>query len=464
MVGDKFGRMLVFAASCLVVACADEASSPMDTDIDGVNGTPGEVEPGDGTDDTVAVGPTFHKDIRPMLDQYCTRCHAEGGQGGLNFEDPAFVQTLASVMLDRIESREMPPPAADPNCRDYVGSEYMFVPDAEIAKFGEWVEAGTPLGVEIEEPELDLPVWKELADADMTLRMPESYAPSFDDEENPANEYRCFILEHDSDEPFYITALHPIVDEASLVHHIVIFKQETRSTGPYAEGTYDPAVGVNCIDNMRGLSAGMLAGWAPGMVPVELPSGTGLKVAPNEQLIIQMHYYLPGPDAVGRTDRSGYAFRTADTVERELVMFPLGETGNNAFTIPAGDPKFTHTSSLEIPAFITEDITIYTTFPHMHVLGTGYKGWITRPDGQDDCIVESQQYDFGNQLTYVLNEPVKVRGGDTVNFSCTWDNSAENPNNFYDPPQEIRYGERTDEEMCFAFTVMEVPAWLVNLL
>ena len=41
-------------------------------------------------------------------------------------------------MLDRIESREMPPPAADPNCRDYVGSEYMFVPEAEIARFGEW--------------------------------------------------------------------------------------------------------------------------------------------------------------------------------------------------------------------------------------------------------------------------------------------------------------------------------------
>ena len=32
-----------------------------------------------------------------MLDQYCMRCHTEGGQGGLSFEDPTLVQTLASV-------------------------------------------------------------------------------------------------------------------------------------------------------------------------------------------------------------------------------------------------------------------------------------------------------------------------------------------------------------------------------
>ena len=250
----------------------------------------------------------------------------------------------------------------------------------------------------------------------------------------------------------------------SLVHHIVIFKQEVSDSGPFAPGNYDPALGVNCIDNMRGLSAGMLAGWAPGMVPVELPSGTGLKVEPNEQLIIQMHYYLPGPEALGRADRSGYAFRTAESVERELYMFPLGETGRNAFTIPAGDPKFTHTSTLELPSFITDEITIYTTFPHMHVLGTGYKGWITRERWDGGLYRREPAVRFGNQLTYVLNDPVKVKGGETVNFFCTWDNSADNPNNFYDPPQDIRYGERTDEEMCFAFTVMEVPAWLIDLL
>ena len=459
MVGDKLRGALILLAALAFIACADSTT----TTTDDAGTTPGETTPGGG-DDTIDIGPTFHADIRPMLDQYCMRCHTEGGQGGLSFEDPALVQTLASVMLDRIESREMPPPAADPNCRDYVGSEYMFVPEAEIARFGEWVEAGTPLGTVEEQPQLDLPVWAELPDADLNLRMPEPYEPRFDDEANPGNEYRCFILEHDSEEPYYITALHPIVDDASLVHHIVIFKQEIKETGAYAPDNYDPNVGVNCIDNMRGLSAGMLAGWAPGMVPVELPSGTGLKVEPNEQLIIQMHYFLPTPEALGRKDRSGYAFRTAETVERELYMFPLGETGSNAFTIPAGDASFTHTSSLELPGFITDDITIYTTFPHMHVLGTGYRGWIDRYEGEEDCIVESQQYDFGNQLTYVLNEPVTVTGGDTVNFSCTWDNSANNPNNFYDPPRDVRYGERTDEEMCFAFTVMEIPAWLLDFL
>ena len=127
MVGDKLRGALILLAALAFIACADGTT----TTTDDAGTTPGETTPGGG-DDTIDIGPTFHADIRPMLDQYCMRCHTEGGQGGLSFEDPALVQTLASVMLDRIESREMPPPAADPNCRDYVGSEYMFVPRLKL--------------------------------------------------------------------------------------------------------------------------------------------------------------------------------------------------------------------------------------------------------------------------------------------------------------------------------------------
>ena len=178
------------------------------------------------------------------------------------------------------------------------------------------------LGTVEEEPQLELPVWAELPDADFNLRMAVPYEPLFEDEANPANEYRCFILEHETDEPYYITALHPIVDDASLVHHIVIFKQEVKETGAYAPDNYDPNVGVNCIDNMRGLSAGMIAGWAPGMVPVELPLRDGSQKEPQRTIDYSDALLLPTPEALGRKDRSGYAFQTAESVERELYMFP----------------------------------------------------------------------------------------------------------------------------------------------
>jgi hypothetical protein len=83
--------------------------------------------------------------------------------------------------------------------------------------------------------------------------------------------------------------------------------------------------------------------------------------------------------------------------------------------------------------------------------------WVEREDGTEDCLLEgTERYDFHNQLTYMFNEAPVVRPGDRVHFECTWDNSAENPNQLFDPPQDIGYGERTDQEMCYAFTLVSV--------
>ena len=89
----------------------------------------------------------------------------------------------------------------------------------------------------------------------------------------------------------------------------------------------------------------------------------------------------------------------------------------------------------------------------MHVLGTGYRMWV-QDWGGDTCLVESDSYGFDNQLTYFFDTPVSVKSGDTIGFECTWDNSADNPNQMFEEPQPIGYGERTNEEMCFAFTLI----------
>ena len=54
-------------------------------------------------------------------------------------------------------------------------------------------------------------------------------------------------------------------------------------------------------------------------------------------------------------------------------------------------------------------------------------------------------YDFSNQLTYQWPEPIDFRPGDRLEYSCTWDN--------HNGDSVVTYGERTDEEMCFFFTI-----------
>jgi hypothetical protein len=53
-------------------------------------------------------------------------------------------------------------------------------------------------------------------------------------------------------------------------------------------------------------------------------------------------------------------------------------------------------------------------------------------------------------------EPVHLTSDMTVTASCTWDNSASNPDQLHDPPVDVRWGERTDEEMCFMLSYASV--------
>ena len=56
--------------------------------------------------------------------------------------------------------------------------------------------------------------------------------------------------------------------------------------------------------------------------------------------------------------------------------------------------------------------------------------------------------------SYIFHDEIEVPASTPFNISCTWNNSAENPNIIHNPPVEISDGERTDEEMCFGFTLV----------
>lgn len=398
---------------------------------------------------------SWHGDVQPMLEQHCTRCHTEGGQGVGNFRDLDEVRLLSGVMLERMESGEMPPPVADPTCRDYEGSEFLSLPDESVDVFSNWIGVEMPEGEAADAPESDEAEFLiSLERANLEVKMPSAYKPNFNNPDEPGNEYRCFVLEHEQEDSFYITGMSPLVGEAALVHHIVLFRQ------PKADivADYDPAAGYDCIDESS-LFIGMLGGWAPGAIPVEFQPGYGFLVSPSDNLVMQIHYYSSGPESDSLTDQSGYEFRTVPSVEHPLELWPLG--GFN-FTIPAGDAAYTKSYKQEIPESYEYEgieiplptIRLHGVFPHMHILGSGYRMWVEKPSGEEECAVASETYDFYNQLTYLFTEPMDILPGDTVHWSCTWNNSTSNPNLIYDPPQSVQYGERTDEEMCFMFSVL----------
>lgn len=392
---------------------------------------------------------SWHQDISPMMQERCVRCHSPVGQGVGDFTDLETVRTFSGRMIARMDEGTMPPPVADPDCRDYVGSDHLNMPDAEKDLFREWVALDMPEGNPELAPVLDLPALT-LEGADMELQPPEPYLPAFADPQNPGNEYRCFVLDHGRDEDFFITGFDPIVDEPQLVHHVLLLLIDEDEV----PDDYDPAVGQDCIGGRSALGnvAGMVAGWAPGMQPVRFDDGRGIEVKANQKLVVQTHLFRKGPEVDGLTDRTGWRLRTADSVDTPMLMAPLGYYN---FNIPAGEGAYTYDGSAggEGPFELPVSGTAHAIFPHMHVLGTSYKLSVELPDGSEECIVQGD-YDFDNQLSYILKEPLGLPRGSKIKWECTWDNSADNPNQFADEPQDVRYGERTDEEMCYAFSLV----------
>lgn len=388
---------------------------------------------------------SWTKDIQPIVEQHCTRCHLENGQGTGDFTKWEDVEIMADLMLNAMESGRMPPPAADPNCHDYADSEALFMPEESKALFAKWVSEGKRYGDEADILEYDRSL-VDLEDPNMVVTMQEPYTPSFTDEDNPGNEYRCFSIAHNQDEPFYITELHPIVDNAALVHHIVLAKGTEAGILPGS----DSPEGVDCIRDGAFVSgdyqeSGMLSGWAPGMSPIRFPDGAGLRVDPDEYIVIQMHYYQSTEAGEGATDQSGYSFKT--TTERPEQVVQMIPIGMQDFVIPAEEESYTMSEEFTIPL----DLKLWGVFPHMHVLGSGYS-----MSADNQCIIESDRYDFENQMTYMYEEPILIPANSPINFSCTWNNSVSNPDLIHNPPIDANYGERTDEEMCYMFSLISL--------
>lgn len=387
---------------------------------------------------------TYHKDIQPILHDHCTRCHYNGGQGPGDFTNPEVVDGLAKVMLKAIDDKRMPPPVADPDCRDYQSAERMVLPAAKRDKLAKWIEEGQQRGTPVAGAPTGPPQEAVLNNPDLELRLSQPYKPTYSDGNNPNNEYRCFVLDPKHTETFFITDMHPIVDKSEIVHHVVLAKNKKANLP--AE-IFEPT-GVDCIDNMSvlggSIDSGMIGAWAPGMEPVSFDNG-GLKVDPGDVLVIQMHYYNNGDTTL--EDQSGYALKTATSVANEIRMAPLGPTG---FKIPPNEEAHTITEEISLPV----NITLWGVFPHMHVLGRSYS--MKLKGSEEMCLLEGQNYDFNNQLTYIYKEPVFIRKNTPVEFSCTWNNSMSNPALIHKPPIEVKYGERTDEEMCYAFSYISL--------
>ena len=378
-------------------------------------------------------GPTYYKDVRPILDQTCARCHSEGGVAPVSFDDPETVQALAMKIQIYTAEGIMPPPAPDPTCAPYESDDQYFLTDAAKQTLSDWADAGAPLGDATDAPpKHEMPT---LAPFDAELRGEVPWTPVFP--QGDKNAYRCWAFDLGNDEDVFVTGFEALIDQVSEVHHAALFVDWSYSAD------VDVADGFEC-SGLGEKDWQYIHAWGPGAPYLQFAEGQGLRFPPHARVIYQSHYFMNGTPT---PDNSGYGLLLADSVDTEIFVLALGVTD---FVIPAGESDDQQVMDIQWPGYMG-DFTLLGVWPHMHQLGSGFDFGITHSDDSESCVVDMNGYDFHNQLLVWLDNPVPIAPGDDVRLVCHYDNSETNESNPNSPPIDVRFGEGSDDEMCFGF-------------
>jgi hypothetical protein len=244
--------------------------------------------------------------------------------------------------------------------------------------------------------------------------------------------YRCFDFQVPFSPEEQAVAWAPIIDDERVIHHWILYGHTN---------TVAPPPGGLCGDGNRVF----LMGWAPGGQNGMMPPDIGLELPnPGGWLTLEVHYNNKAryTDAA---DRSGVAVCTTTTPRpKEAGVITLGSV---AINIPPGAEG--HEVKSEITASLTRGLTeplhVLWTSPHMHTNGTAFRTDIIRGTEVRN-LVDLERWSFDNQRAYTRDPAVTtIEAGDALRTTCTYRNPGATP---------IRFGEKTENEMCFNFVVV----------
>jgi hypothetical protein len=381
-----------------------------------------------------APEPTWVDDVEPLLQENCFSCHGPGDVAGLDLTDYATAREARSSVSFMVESRRMPPWNAADGCNEYEGDRRLT--EEQIATLVAWADGDAAHGDG--EPSLVEPV-SSLDRVDVEAPMPVDYEPT-----QAPDDYRCFLLDWAPQDDTWITGFEASPGDRGLVHHVIAFLVAPDDVATFeALDAGEAGPGWSCFGGPGGgeySGSGWIGGWAPGDGPRSFPDGSGLAVEAGSRIVLQVHYH-PDPARPGAKDRTTLRLRTADSVDRPGRMQPWSDPDWFAFgdmPIPANTDGVSWT--FDYPYWV--DAEIHSVNLHMHTLGKSVRLSVVRLDGSETCLVDIPAWDFDQQQTFRLAEPLTIAGeADEIVLTCTWDNPTD---------REVNWGDRTEDEMCLA--------------
>ena len=377
--------------------------------------------------------PTWARDIAPILFEHCANCHRPGEVAPfplLTAEDAAVrARQIARVTSSRL----MPPWLAAPSEPPFVGARRLT--DAQIELLSRWADAGAPAGDLAAAPAAPkfTPGWQ-LGEPDLVVTMPAAYVLPAEG----GDRYRNFVLPLPVDTLKYVSAVEVRPGNPRVVHHAAV--KIDRSDSSRRLDALDPEFGFAEMEQGEATYPdGHFVGWTPGRTPVRLPDGMAWRLYPESDLVLQLHLLPSGkPEPVQVS--VGFFFTDVRPAWLPFIL----RLGSKSIDIPAGVAGHEIRDRFTLPV----GLELHALAPHAHFLGSSVRGSATLPDGTTRELLDIPSWNFSWQDEFRFAEPVRLPAGTTLEMRWSYDNSAENPRNPSHPPQRVRYGPSSLEEMC----------------
>lgn len=378
---------------------------------------------------------TFNKHIAPIVFKHCAACHRPGEVAPFSLLSYADVSKRAKQIQKVTASRFMPPWKSVAGHGSFIGERRLT--EQQLALLTQWAEQGTPEGNAADLPPLPTfrDGWK-LGTPDIVLTLPQPYQIPADGPDI----YRNFVLDLKVPEGKFIKAAEFRPGNSRIVHHAALLMDITGRARK--DDAADPELGYKGSLNLPGqLFPGSLSVWTPGYEALPLPTGMSFPWNSGADFILQLHLH---PSGKPESDQSQIGFYlTSEPPQRSMFDLMLIQ---KKIDIAPGEREFRTRDELILPI----DMELFGLFPHMHLIGREIKVTAHPPQGEPMVLVWINDWDFNWQNYYQCDKPRVIPAGSRIVLEATHDNSADNPRNPSQPPQRVRWGEQTTDEMSAA--------------
>ena len=388
---------------------------------------------------------TFHNDIKPIIHRNCAICHNPQGVGPFDLISYEDIFKRSKMLEEVIKTKYMPPWPADPTYREFINQKTLT--DNEIAQFLLWIKQGKKEGLINKNEIIDsILEKKQQKKPDLIVKMKNTHTINNLNQDEFLMMKFPFELKSDT----FIKRIEFIPTNKQLVHHInahlITYKNNEKKNifqGEYIVNTesFDDEECFKKLDILNDdktypLLTPSVSNYLPGSEQVNYPNGIGGFQAKKQNIILVNDFHY-GPSPTIDTDSSYFhIYFSEKPPKRKIQETQLGTFGISDITPPLIIPS-NEIKKFKTQATITQDISLLTINPHMHLLGKSFLAYAITLKDDTIPLVKIDNWNFRWQYFYTFKKMLKIPAGSEIIVEAIYDNTEDNPDNPFYPPQTI---------------------------